>query len=770
MQQIKQSLETIAEVCQIFGFQGSSIISISNTTDHYLTLSQSWGCDWIKVLKYKTSAFFAHHNDQQLPVCPGDSSIDKPEVILGGEVGRWIKVYMYQSTATEKLEFTTSILQSKKGMPRPSDNDLQAAVEKTEKVLTTKNPGKEVQRKGSALISWADSEKLHPKIDFFLHRENVKVQLRRTVRELFKKTDKPFTAADRVKSFFPSTSANYIKSRSGLGCIGTIFDHPKIMEGLRVPGGYLKESTRIGDPCATCEQLNNERDERITEEEKNPFPDYNIDTKRLDDAFQTLWLRMLKAAVDEEGDRDVTLVPLPEPLKVRVISKGPPFTYAVLRALWKHCHNKLRHHPTFKLIGEPISEENLTKALGKDLKEDECFLSGDYEGATDNLKSWVSETIAEEISTILELHPVERRLFIGSLTKHTINGKKQEEGQLMGSITSFPILNIANAAMCRWAIELAENQPRYLSQCRMLINGDDVGIKSKQHVYSFWRKITEFAGLKESIGKTFISRKFININSTNFVYSEEEKTFTLTRYVNMGLMKGLKRSGGRIGMDDLDDQYSNLSVRCKKVIELAPERLQKDVYKSFIQAHLTLLKKTRLPWFMPTWIGGIGLPITAENQPSELDRRVASHILFNWKKIRPIALSQEQPWRMRKLADKGIVSIDVATKGQGTKNYEELIQSRVINLLFDSHIRITDLHEEIEGGKVSRALKHNTKVWKVPKGSLPPPILLENLKFAGKYPAINLQKNKNVRYADEPTDPTEETNNEKPDNHVYELD
>jgi len=452
-------------------------------------------------------------------------------------------------------------------------------------------------------------------------------------------------------------------------------------------------------------------------------------------------------------------------LKVRVISKGPPLKYTLLRNFWKFIHTTLRKHKTFTLIGIPASEEILLNVLGAKLHEDDGFLSGDYSDASNNIYQWASEATSNRIGERLQLNHHIIKMMAESLTQHIIHlpknrkgiqekePKLQEMGQLMGSIMSFPILCIINAAMCRWSLEIAMNKPYQLKQCPLLINGDDVAMKTTEDGYNLWKAITKNVGLTESIGKTFFSREFVQINSTNFLYEEESTRkitvtdiqgivkirnmpYSMVQYINWGLVSGLKRSG-KAGLNDLTDPHQTIGARARQLQILSPPELFDEAYKEFINGQREWLEKTRVPWFIPEWLGGLGLPINSEFKPSEKDLRLAHLILINWKKERPISIAhQETKWKTRILAEKRMPEPYFSPlKNSNTDNFEKFLALKCVDLLFDSQISLENLMEAETKPNVGRALKKNSKLWSPNGKNLPSALKIEDLQFLAKYPA-----------------------------------
>ncbi len=81
-----------------------------------------------------------------------------------------------------------------------------------------------------------------------------------------------------------------------------------------------------------------------------------------EEKYRKIFSRCRELATDEPTL--VKLVPLSEALKVRTISKGPPFKYFCLQPLQKFMHGTLRNLKPFTLVGEPVSEEILRQSFG----------------------------------------------------------------------------------------------------------------------------------------------------------------------------------------------------------------------------------------------------------------------------------------------------------------------------------------------------------------------------------------------------------------------
>jgi hypothetical protein len=113
------------------------------------------------------------------------------------------------------------------------------------------------------------------------------------------------------------------------------------------------------------------------------------------------------------------------------------------------------------------------------------------------------------------------------------NGK-QNGGQLMGNILSFPILCMVNFvaywfARCCWLGErisftdLIERYP-------VRINGDDILFKSEPGFYDIWMQCIKYFGFKPSPGKNLISDQLFQINSQLYMPSYQQHS-TVVEYL-----------------------------------------------------------------------------------------------------------------------------------------------------------------------------------------------------------------------------------------------
>jgi len=326
------------------------------------------------------------------------------------------------------------------------------------------------------------------------------------------------------------------------------------------------------------------------------------------DRVKAIYTETYEAArrLAESEVADVKLVALPESLKIRVISKGPPFTYFVLKPVQKFLHTIMRKHRMFQLVGETVTAELLSEVLGS---SQGILHSLDYSSATDFLNPFMSEVAVREICASVGMPADIEVLFLKALTGHTVEGEPQVWGQLMGSIVSFIILCIVNAAVIRYCLELSEGRQYSLDECPALVNGDDGAVRSHPEFIQVWKDLAALCGLEPSQGKVYSHPTYLNINSTSFVL--RGSSFVHVPYVNMGLVMGMTRSGlgsSKQGVADLfDERGMSLGARHHQLMESCPVELRLEVHRSFVRHNWKVLSSVRLPWFVPESCGGVGL-------------------------------------------------------------------------------------------------------------------------------------------------------------------
>jgi hypothetical protein len=200
-----------------------------------------------------------------------------------------------------------------------------------------------------------------------------------------------------------------------------------------------------------------------------------------------------------------------------MITKPQAHAYA-LKPVQKAMFSALSKYKCF----EPCSNPNYDlKNLGE-VDEAKILLSGDYTNATDDLNFNISQVAIEELSKAFESSPFLSSLIRWEGGEHLVHYPEwtglspvlQSNGQLMGSLLSFPILCWVNAfTLCK-----ATGLP--LEKVPALFHGDDIAAQITLDEFHKWKQIASQVGLSLSVGKNYVSKSFISIDSQLFTVQE----------------------------------------------------------------------------------------------------------------------------------------------------------------------------------------------------------------------------------------------------------
>nr|QUS52657.1 RNA-dependent RNA polymerase [Mute swan feces associated narna-like virus 6] len=289
----------------------------------------------------------------------------------------------------------------------------------------------------------------------------------------------------------------------------------------------------------------------------------------------------------------VQAVALPEPLKVRMITKAEAETKC-LQPLQRALFEYLKSQPQFvlthgvKFTNDSDFDEKLEwieriekciQEIQSLRKEGDLWLSGDYTAATDNFPLSVTNALVEGILSQIDHEPTKRwvRYEVSPHTieyPHGLGSGKQTSGQLMGSLLSFPLLCFLNDfIVSRSGVEKG----------KYLINGDDIVALGQSEFISTWRRDAPKVGLSLSLGKNFIDEHFCTVNSQLFYDAKVQHT----------------------GKVSLSTRYGKSISNCFSEMQFY-YGTHPELKREFIRRNLLELRKTPRSLSVPIDRGGLG--------------------------------------------------------------------------------------------------------------------------------------------------------------------
>lgn len=290
------------------------------------------------------------------------------------------------------------------------------------------------------------------------------------------------------------------------------------------------------------------------------------------------WSEYVVESTVPDGALPAMIQAVLEPLKVRVISKGPALDYYRVKSLQKATHTIMRELPAFHLIGRKLKSSDLERLRDLALEDsqgdssDLRWLSVDYSAATDGSSSNLGLAIQRYIIRDLPQCDIDAAMRV--LGHHDLyypkcakgadgswrGGKEQRKGtkpvgrqrngQLMGSPLSFPILCLMNLLVFCLANPKLDSESAIE---RVLVNGDDMLYIGTQETWVKHKEISSSVGLKMSPGKAYIHGVYANANSTSFHCPIRRGSPAVQLgFLNTGLIFGKHK----VMQDDREDRVS----------------------------------------------------------------------------------------------------------------------------------------------------------------------------------------------------------------------
>ncbi|APG77249.1 RNA-dependent RNA polymerase [Hubei narna-like virus 4] len=351
------------------------------------------------------------------------------------------------------------------------------------------------------------------------------------------------------------------------------------------------------------------------------------------------------------GSIPVEMVGLPEPFKVRTISKGPIDLYAQARRYQGLFWHLLRHSPVFSLTWSPLCEYHLRylyngNPFSKNRLES-YLLSADYEAATDSIYKEIIEETAEHLFHLLDIPWSDRALLLKILTRceiERLDGEslKQKRGQLMGSPLSFVLLCIINAGVNLFVIEKSIGErikfPLFGEEVPFLVNGDDYLSFLPVRYYEFWKECVTSVGLKPSLGKNYLHPYLGTVNSTLIkinrpLHFDERFKDNLPGKIFRHLKLSLAYPPEEQDVLIKDDTFDWRKISIKTNLERLILDQKEDIQRTLIFYALRKFKKflsvipKEIPYSVSPSLGGLGIPLVDHKQVSDPHRMRVSYLI-----------------------------------------------------------------------------------------------------------------------------------------------
>jgi len=310
-----------------------------------------------------------------------------------------------------------------------------------------------------------------------------------------------------------------------------------------------------------------------------------------------------------------------DPGKMRFVSCGEAEPYYAARGYQKDLWKYQKRLPQMVLTSRPYENGDFEDIVNeKESLNNSFFVSADYKSATNLINPEITQSclwasircalkhsrrgafIRDEryqvmLSKVIGLHYLNYKTKKKSDRSYRV---KQENGQLMGSILSFPISCAINFCALWVAMEERFSRKLYIDEVKCMVNGDDLLFVADEELYTIWKNCVNSVGLQLSLGKNYVHPKYFTVNSELFSYNE--KKVEKLDWINWGLVSGMSKKSTdlktvpeRINEALLpfdDDKRLSLLLRSMSICKPQLSRLsRKGLYN----------------YFIPNFLGGLGI-------------------------------------------------------------------------------------------------------------------------------------------------------------------
>jgi hypothetical protein len=449
---------------------------------------------WDKELKYHTNFYFCKLTKTEPPACI--DSIHKPGTIFVGPLTKILKRLVLKRDDKSWL-YLNSVLQGvKRGMPHLDVNRVNESAVKHAKVLAEpkSTPG------------WLLDE------------------VSRTAKEIW---SGHVTIEKPTVSMKMSRNACLENKKSEQGALGYLMNQRRGLS-MNFSDRKAEMSCRVLD--CDCEYILGSSEKilvamrwSVRHGSWSVYTDFAIDEEVIE-------ARRGQGRDAKWGETTSAVKFIKEPLKIRTITKGSLYSNAIYPEVQEQLWGGLQKFPQFQLTGQPMTINHVDWLCRQAEKHsffsgiyDYC--SGDYSAATDKLHMDCSLAAIDGATS----DPITKMLITSNMCGQSITydgafGKgfvppddiEQKNGQLMGSLYSFPFLCCINLAVFRSAMEKEFKRKFLISELPVLVNGDDILFPTNASLQQRWESMIPLAGFEKSVGKNFVSSEFLMVNSQLF--------------------------------------------------------------------------------------------------------------------------------------------------------------------------------------------------------------------------------------------------------------
>lgn len=675
---VSQNIQTFVECLLVFGFQPSKLehyaYDIGTMFKSFLLLDISNSLE--SYLKFQVSSYCAAFLNQEKYAEMPDHKVFAREFFLPGYFKIFLKKKLFTTQKKKNLQFAFTMLKIGKGMAPLTFVSVRDELKDHHDLMTR--------------VVTTDEATLHNLgctvrefLDDFTQDEIGKIS-----------TEQPLM---EFSPTVPSSAACFEFNRQKQGCMRAVCSEFKPSKDNKYcwQMGVLRRFDELTEK--NLQESIRKEFEEWESGDYDPVVDFDpiycgihsfpvLDSKTI---FDQILGQCIREYIVEHKSIPTTVVALREPFKVRVITKAAGKANYVGVPLQKFMHTTLRRNPIFLALDRPLLPEDFENVFWRKWANPNWMIvSGDYKGATNTINSDATKValgtfmarmnLSNDVQDLLEKVVADQEIhYKGSLNDFKFRKARgeggerkqvyslsdvdsqyepdlvhrygndpdsavpemcqQTNGQLMGSILSFPLLCVINAAIFRQSVELYTGEVTTMEECftryALRINGDDILFIGPQELIDIWYTEVNKCGLYLSLGKNYVHPSIFTINSQMFQLSDwtgnqsiTESHITEIKYLNWSLVH-----------PEYDPRFTITSFfrTCDamqhKLLDgcMDPEtriRLNNLTLLNWRPLLKGLTSEVKLNWFVPRCLGGLGLESYDDFEVTVWQRRLATYM------------------------------------------------------------------------------------------------------------------------------------------------